>query len=379
MEFIYYSKWRENGGKFEGYGSRVRTKDLLNDSGIKMLTWFLRDDFEGDTIDEFYNRMKWYFESMEDIAASIVNFAIGTIAAFKNNDKSVFLPKSKISDDELINRLVNTFGSLGKDDFQNENGNLHCKEFTFDREWFFVEFKKVSKLLGMFNFYNKGENIWNRNRFKGVMEVKPGGKTHTLYNKKKVLEALSECTNNVRTVYVYNENANNDSKITITQQPMNIFGVTTLQILDMIKKDMEFIECKVCNKAEPRSKGGTPICRTCQIAISQRKRNIVADILEYNQTNEEIEKRRRKSSLKEIQAIREEIEKRKPVVRKCIENEMNVNEIRKIDRTISNKEIMYACIMRNMSDDKIIKLLHTKKSKIKDVKEEIKNMRENNK
>lgn len=369
MEFIYYSKWRKNNGKFEGYGSRVRTRDLLSDSGIKMFKSFLRSNFEGATIDEFYNQIKEYFELPISIFASIANHLN------LSND----LPKFKISDDELIYHLAEIFGPLGKDDFENENGNLHCKEFTFDYEWFFAEFKKVSKLMGMFNFYNNGKNRFNGKRFKSVMEVKPDGNTHTLYNKKKVLEALSECTNNVRTVYVYNENANDDSKIIITQEPMNIFGVITLQILDMVKKDMDFIECKACNKTEPRSKGGTPICRTCQITISQRKRNIVMDILEYNQTDDEINKRRWKSNLEEIQAIREEIEKRKPVVRKCIENEMNVNEIRKIDRTISNKEIMYACIMQNMSDDKIIKLLHTKKSKIKDVKEEIKNIRENNK
>lgn len=289
MKFIYYDKWLEKDGVFEGYGSIVRTDSFLSSDTIKAFRYFLTLDSDEITVNEFYDKILTFSNLLakgviygaavlrifEKIVYKIANLIVG------NEDKDIKFnePTFKeiaIEEDDLIKILVSLFGVLGKDSFVSDGENLHCKEFTFDREWFFEEFKKVSKLMGMFDFYNDGLNFWNKNNFKGVMEVKEGGNTHTLYNKKKVLEAINTCMHNVKTVYSIDNSK--DAGLKQKQVPMNIFGAMTLEFLDALKKDMAFVTCEECGDVKPMKRESSHICRRCQNASYQRKKNIKEDV-----------------------------------------------------------------------------------------------------
>lgn len=300
MKMIYYSEYRKKGNRFVGVGTRIvndRKDFFKNDERfIRLMTelelgTLFEFDSEGfyDFLRKFYtlgdetvktlkeqkknilspfsDLTEWsnnpfaelneYIEKHQEEGKSLEQL-VKDFDAQKQKEVIDAVPIDYSDEDRLVERMVDAFGPLGKDDFKREGGHYHCSSFVFDKHWFYEEMKKVSKLVMLFNKINEKSQ-----------------RTET--DKRIILEHISDCMSNVRYVHEWNTRS---GEINVTPQPMNTFGEVTLMILDTFKKDMAFITCEKCGDIKRMKRESSHICRRCQVSYNKRRFNVKQDMLQ---------------------------------------------------------------------------------------------------
>lgn len=331
MKMIYYSKYRKKGDRFVGVGTRIvddRKDFFKNDKRfIRLMTelelgTLFEFDLEGfyDFLRKFYtlgdetvktlkeqeknilspfsdlaewsnnlfaelNEANEYIEKHQEEGKSLEQL-VKDFDAQKQKEVIDAAPIDYSNEDRLVERMVDAFGPLGKDDFKREGVHYHCSSFVFDKHWFYEEMKKVSKLVMLFNEINEKSQ-----------------RTET--DKRIILEHISDCMSNVRYVHEWNARS---GEINVTPQPMNTFGEITLMILDTFKKDMAFITCERCGDIKRMKRESSHICRRCQVSYNKRRFNIKQDLLQ-GLSLEDILAKRKRMDKNEIIKMHNELQK----------------------------------------------------------------------
>ena len=241
-----------------------------------------------------------------------------------------------------VSTLSSVLGPLGANNFKkNENGVYVCDSFVFDKAWFEEQLQKVQTLHNAFTYYmgrieetppksyrnaedalkehllqvgkespNASYEVWqeqatsrltpNERRLLKELETNRDhicenvvvGAHRDTASTEKLLSALSDCMDNVRTVMTQGRKW--DKELRVEYVPLNIFGVYVIDVLDAYKKDLHPTTCAKCEQpffVKARSGG---ICDKCLLARRQRKLNVKRDI-EKGKSLEDIIKSRRTS------------------------------------------------------------------------------------
>lgn len=323
MKMIYYSSYKKNGDFFEGTGTRIiedRKDFLQNDDSFIRLTAELEVGKLWELgIDDFYDFYRRFFEKADEVAHQFNEFqrdmeklqkgqllmdtsdwidnlkkgmekaaqmtkeeGESSVKRFRENLKKVSEERERLetkeriktdysNDDNLFERLISYYGIIGQDAFRKDGDNYRCEKFSFNKQWFYEEMKKVSKMVVLFNEINEK-------------------KVQTNTDKTKLLNAISNCMSNVRYIHEWESKR---AEIKVTPLPMNVLGEVTLIVLDAFKKEMAFITCEKCGDIKRMKRESSHICRTCQNASYQRKNNIKKDMKQGLSLEDILAKRKR--------------------------------------------------------------------------------------
>lgn len=254
---LYYSQYVYENGEFIGIGNLIEhdTKEVkkkFNERTILHVSRYVNLINLSHGILNTFEKPKIIPNTFEEI-----------IEIFGNGE----------GENVAISNLASLYGPLGIDDFdRTSDGQYICKKFSFNKQWFMKELKKIERLgkaLQKVHGYDrtlKDDNKW---------ENKHLSKKESEAARDEFLESLNDCMCNVRsTITAYSLHNGKIELKTDEYEPLNMFGVIVLFKFRNYKKKIHLIRCSVCGQEKEMKATNSPVCESCKNLKRQRRYEI---------------------------------------------------------------------------------------------------------
>lgn len=241
----------------------------LNGNGVYVCSSFIFD-------------LEWFEEQLVKIQALHRAYEY-----YMGKEKQTFeLPKRyenvrKTFNEHLIKVSKESSVSLNFEQLKDENDTVRELNNDLLSQWQLEAYERLTP---------QQQKLFDEMPNKSEITTKTTGSHRDEKSKQQLLDAITLCMDNVRAVLKPGYKTEKD--IRVEYEPLNIFGVYVISVIEAYKKNLGFVNCTKCGQPHYTMIRSGGVCEGCLRARRQRKINVKRDIQKGKSLEEIISSRR---------------------------------------------------------------------------------------